>query len=308
MKTRVLVLFSLFFVTRSFAQTPEYFKVGMRWNQTTTCSGAGPQGCMYQTDQNIRIVGDTLLNGLQYFQLSTTEKYSIYYWGPSQPAPCDSYTSLSTHSFGLIRQEGKKVLKWSGNNSPDELFYNYNLQLGDTMPANVFTGEDKLVVTAIDTFYVGNEARLRMSYESEWYRGELLEGIGSSLGLFEPNYMQFECAPYLLCFSSDRTDDYNYPSGQPCYTTLGVNEISTNNQLQVYPNPSSSLIMVNTNQLGLVDVKVINTLGQEVLQFNTETKTSEIAIDVSLLPQGTYLLAAKDVKGNVSHQQISVVR
>lgn len=64
--------------------------------------------------------------------------------------------------------------------------------------------------------------------------------------------------------------------------------------LTVYPNPAGSQINVTSNDI-IDDILVFNLLGQKVL--TVKSSTSNIAIDISMLPNGIYTLRS-NVKGN----------
>jgi len=69
-----------------------------------------------------------------------------------------------------------------------------------------------------------------------------------------------------------------------CIGTVGITEIkNTNEEISVYPNPAHSIVYVSSNEQ-LVDIKVFDVLGSEILQ----TKQKEI--DISSLPNGVYFI------------------
>jgi len=70
--------------------------------------------------------------------------------------------------------------------------------------------------------------------------------------------------------------------------TGGVYEISG---LEVYPNPSSGLLNVRTNNSSTTHIEIVNMAGQKV--YKTQDKTTAITIDINILEAGTYLLRIK---------------
>lgn len=75
-----------------------------------------------------------------------------------------------------------------------------------------------------------------------------------------------------------------------CGAAVGINELDVNNNLNIYPNPTSSTLNITDeqNQLQNSTIDVKNTLGQTVLSFPFKPE-----IDVSSLPIGVYFLQIK---------------
>ena len=71
-------------------------------------------------------------------------------------------------------------------------------------------------------------------------------------------------------------------------TTLSVDD-SDFTSLTVFPNPAKDIITINTSA-PITSLKVINMLGQIVLENNTVT--NQQTIDISQLSKGTYFLQA----------------
>jgi len=78
-------------------------------------------------------------------------------------------------------------------------------------------------------------------------------------------------------------------------TAVGINQISNNNnQLSIYPNPSSnSIIIQSATELGAISI--YNALGELVLQ--TKSKNMQEQIDLNKLPAGVYTI---NVQGKFS--------
>jgi minor extracellular serine protease Vpr len=70
---------------------------------------------------------------------------------------------------------------------------------------------------------------------------------------------------------------------------LNLDEINTNNNLVVYPNPTTSKIFMSSTEV-IDTLEVFNMLGQKVYsdKFNTSLQNKEL--DLSSLPNATYLL------------------
>ena len=86
---------------------------------------------------------------------------------------------------------------------------------------------------------------------------------------------------------TDGNDTYGYQS---------IPDNSNNDSLNIYPNPASTSIKIESE--GLKKIKIFNVKGQTVKKTTVKGQTS-IEIDVTKLPSGTYLVEALDVNGNV---------
>lgn len=69
-----------------------------------------------------------------------------------------------------------------------------------------------------------------------------------------------------------------------------------NNQISIFPNPSSDFISIkNRNRNLKPSYKIYNIFSQEILSGQLETETT--AVDISRLPQGLFLLQIGETKG-----------
>ncbi len=73
------------------------------------------------------------------------------------------------------------------------------------------------------------------------------------------------------------TDDFDW-----LIDVIDVVDIDFDNQINIYPNPTQSILQVNSD-IGIDDYKVFNNLGQLVLSNKYENE-----IDISNLPEGSY--------------------
>ena len=84
--------------------------------------------------------------------------------------------------------------------------------------------------------------------------------------------------------------------GNDTYGYQAIPENSNNDSLNIYPNPASTSIKIESE--GLKKIKIFNIKGQMMKKTTVKGQTS-IEIDVTKLPSGTYLVEALDVNGNV---------
>jgi hypothetical protein len=76
-----------------------------------------------------------------------------------------------------------------------------------------------------------------------------------------------------------------------------ANEIST---LVLFPNPASNLLYIRNSDLGLLNVELINVLGEQVLVANGVTSQ----LDIQSLQAGVYLMIARSTSGKVYRNKL----
>ncbi len=83
--------------------------------------------------------------------------------------------------------------------------------------------------------------------------------------------------------------------------TSSLDEINVDNRVEVYPNPSSKEININS-QFIINSIEILNSLGQRVYKekINTTNKT----IDISALNKGIYIIELKTEKGIIHRKFI----
>lgn len=73
-------------------------------------------------------------------------------------------------------------------------------------------------------------------------------------------------------------------------TPVGIEELAENNNLLLYPNPTSGIANLNLDFGKNVTIEIFNSLGAKVLQENIISNS----IDLSLLPEGIYYYRIKE--------------
>ncbi len=81
--------------------------------------------------------------------------------------------------------------------------------------------------------------------------------------------------------------------------STGINEVSSQNNYAVYPNPGTDHINIRGNSTPS-NIRVINMAGQEVLNLNN-TNT----VNISALPVGNYILKIKDLNSKEESHKLT---
>ncbi len=183
----------------------------------------------YPRYYTIQMEGDTLIGGIQYKKLATP--MVIFH----SEGSCNMYGTWTEPGFysGSIRQDTslKTVFIVPPSDSVEQVLYDFNLQVGDTVKGYVgpgSLGDD--IVLSVDSVLVGNSYRKRW-LTNEMYQIYWIEGIGSTFGLLERSWGNAVCPPppHLSCFSQN--DLPLYPS-----TTTTCTFMQCNSTFSLIPN------------------------------------------------------------------------
>jgi hypothetical protein len=69
---------------------------------------------------------------------------------------------------------------------------------------------------------------------------------------------------------------------------LKQDNITFVNELKLYPNPSNSMVTLESNML-ITKVEISNTIGQVIL-FDNTSAANKVSIDMKGMPKGLYLI------------------
>ena len=127
-------------------------------------------------------------------------------------------------------------------------------------------------------------------------------GVGNSSNLL--SYSVIDETPYQgLSYYRLKQTDYD---GQYSYSQVKSVNIKSEGDsgIEIFPNPTESQITIIGNILELEQVKIYNTLGQDVTMFSTQISydESKIVIDLSDLSEGMYYIQTKTTANKVYKQ------
>lgn len=84
--------------------------------------------------------------------------------------------------------------------------------------------------------------------------------------------------------------------------TVNVEEIESLNDINIYPNPATSIINVTANNL--TKIKIYNAVGQ--LIYSEDTTSDNVAVDTQNWTNGFYYVTIETIDGNSTSQKIIV--
>lgn len=214
------------------------------WNDQFSCW----DGQCYWESRNVFVLnGDTSILGNLYYKVYVKETYiEGIVVSPSCPV---SNTTFPFEYYGAIREDMKKVYLHK-DSGPEYLIYDFNLNVGDTVPdpQNITGNEYDRIITNIDQVLVNGQNRKRYTLQGS---AEIVEGIGSNTGPFRTVSPYISCTCELICYSENGQTIYG---DQNCAWNLSVEQLNL---------PDKTLI------------KTLDLLGRE-----TEDKPNTVLIHV----------------------------
>jgi hypothetical protein len=218
-------------------------------------------------------MGDSIINGNSWIKI-----YVSGAWWVNTGTPY--YSSPPGNLRGLIRYDSllHKLIVYVDTTmiGCDSVIFDFSLNAGDTLyPQNAcnFQGSsyDTLLIGSVDSVLVGSNYRKRLNVYDYHFGGNytgvsLIEGVGSSQGLFE-GYYYFEQYHNLFCFIVNGQSLYPSSSSN-CDLIEHLDEyLSNENQLFFYPNPSNGIFYLHNNMNEIIEVsEVYNYIGEKVFE------------------------------------------
>lgn len=207
----------------------------------------------------------------------------------------------------LIREELSKVYYFDPDLQQDTLLYDFSLQPGDTAQFYSDFPTYPLVVDSVGQIQTGTQVR-KCIYLSDPSGNALfnqlnyslddhtpvtwIEGIGSNDGLFVPagGIQIVDGIAFLTCFRENDTLKY----GTECNVIYdGMEDLSAENCLTLFPNPTSGEVTVLNNNLmkGEIELILYSSTGKKLWnQHLPGTSALSEHLDLSAFPAGLYLL------------------
>ncbi len=235
--------------------------------------------------------GDTVIGSMQYHKI-------VIPFVQVNNTLCGPRNDIGYRGF--IRQSiiDKKVFCILPNDSVEQLIFDFNLQVGDSIPA---LEEDqggqcyeKIIVTQIDSVLIG------ASYRKRWNGSGLIiiEGIGSNWEFLHPLCEIIDGATGVLtCFKQNGTSLYPNTSYN-CNLITSLYSISSNHSsANLFPNPFHTSITVET-QVEKSTMKIYNSLG--VLVREEGISYYSTVFNRNSLSDGIYFYRLSNEKGEIA--------
>jgi hypothetical protein len=275
MKNYLLVL-SLIVVFQSEAQNTFSFPdTNAYWNMFSF-----NWGNMY-VENPIGVVGDTTINNTQYIKICQSTD-TLFEFQADYPFYC------------AVREEDSKYYFVFPNETSEILYYDFTLEVGDTIqyPTNLYSV--KLTVIEKDSILTETGYRKRLQLNNidlpfGWPSQYWIEGIGSDYGLGLAHSYTIDYSFATSCFHQNDTLVYLNPQFQACYrwTLVGLEE----NQIQplkVFPNPATEQISfeVLSDELVNSQFEIVDIKGE--IFHNSIIDSPSFSVSINNLSPGVY--------------------
>jgi hypothetical protein len=220
---------------------------------------------------------------------------------------------------GAIREDSLKhiFLYWSSSPLHDTLLYDFNLQVGDTLPPYLSGGYNVNIITSIDSILIGKTYRKRCNT----YWCSIIEGIGSTQGLLEiigaPNMDGPQGSSSIQCFLQNDTTFYS-PYYDTCIPYNGTTVVYSvpkivqqSGSFSIYPNPSAGTLSINytvnaENQKGILNL--YNLLGQAIKSTAVTGNNGVMTENISSLTNGIYYYTLSIGEKLVAVQKVVLIK
>ncbi len=309
MKTKFLhpsILTLLLFISfASTAQENEYFNNQPIWKLTSSCSVGG--FCVQNEVFNYYTNGDTLIDSIEYRQIYYKGQGS-FTWnaGGSNMGCIGSYFNIDTVPKFFLRSLNKQMFVRFPGDTLEQLLYDFNLNVGDTLPLSYNNYFQEITVSAIDSISTAFGYRKRFTLAGSTWAQYIVEGIGHSRGLIEPLKVPANCTYILNCFSLN--DSSYFPSlGASCNVAIGINQLSNEAPIHVYPNPFQTSTAFETGKYyPKAQLRLFTTLGEQV-PINSRQRDGKLFLERAELSPGIYFYELSSEEQLIGNGKLVIV-
>ena len=230
------------------------------------------------------IDGDTAFNSIEYHKIY---KSGYTYQGWVGYPGWYSYYEHSLH--GYLREENDKWYIFYQNQ--DMLMFDFTLETGDTLKGfQAYYCPYDIIVYSVDSIIIDGDYKKRLQLSSGGLinAAYLIEGIGSTTGLWAPIY-QFEWDEHLVCYARDGISLWGLPAEQ-CNLAVNINENDEKRPSNsIMPNPAKDFTTLTIPaEFGEVTFTMIDLMGRIVNQQIFESPSIN-KIELSPFNSGIYL-------------------
>jgi len=244
------------------------------------------------------IQGDTTINSKNYLKM---------YYERADSHSCFNNSAINWVNYsagvgGYIREIDNQIFRYNGMINDEELLYDYNtINVGDSLYHNC-------LVSSIDTLYLLHQPYLK--YVCDCNSDFLIQGIGTKRTFFS----RLGCGIGIeadwknMCYSKNGftievdTSANCISTGDSTLYILASNVIPIT-KYQLYPNPTSNKVNVVFDET-IIDSYSIYSIDGKKLLFADSINSTELAIDISNLISGLYILKIELNNGEIIKEKI----
>jgi hypothetical protein len=211
---------------------------------------------------------------------------------------------LSWSRYGFIREDANKKVYYKLNaSSPENLLYDMNLVMGDSVLAfgvntfnfTAYMDSAMYHVTAVDSILIGTTYHKQLHLSGSMggtfiEAAQWVDSMGGMSGILHNwNLKVGEDGYGLLCFEQNGILNYHNPNYTDCFVATGIDSHRSQEAIiSLSPNPASDRIMItrkHSNSEGIITI--YDGTGKTCYQ---EDHFTGDRINVSSFPPGIYVL------------------
>lgn len=294
------------------------------WSELRKFTGVAP-GLGVSEKHSYKINRDTIINDIEYKLLEYN--YDLFVLVSTTEGNTSVFKDSVFHKIGGIRQENNMVFFYlfdnGGGPQPKEfiymieeeenLIYDFNVELGDTLFWKKSGFNDYSVVLSIDSTETEDGiTRRRINFGNEgFYRDSWIEGVGSNAGLFGSynSHDEMGYIPYLFCCNVDDTnifDNTYFFSG--CNTNFEqflpiqedeVEQEEYDGPILIYPNPVEENLVIKVPTGTEFNIRIYSLFGS--ILYDQKGLNNQ-PINTTNLQRGIYLVMLTDSDGTILHK------
>lgn len=305
MMKHVLLLIAILLTLSAKTQTKVYHPFpdsNVVWNIDSYqwCGGFGFD--VWEHLYSIKISGDTIINSANYHKLQVP----VEVIKSSGQCSVSGTWTIPGYYIGSIRQDisNKKVFFIPPTKTTEQLLYDFNMDVGDTVRGFTEPGKDD-IVKSIDSVLVGTDYRKRWNI-NPCYGIFFIEGIGSTYGLIEqsPGCITDARTYAISCFHQNGQTLYPNTTTN-CELITSINSIEKNiSSINIFPNPNNGNFVLELSSTKKQLLQVFDVTGK--LMFTEFIQNGKTTIDAGNLAQGVYNLCISDNEQKINKRLVIV--
>jgi hypothetical protein len=222
------------------------------------------------------VIGDSVINGQNYKGV-------------------DHYSGFN-YDTGFLREDTISGKVWFYNKTIEREILVMDLSLNATDSFKIYYNALDSTYIFVDTLFINNGIKhilfkhcyIHICAPDEQF--EFIEGTGTNAGLFYVDtWYENSFFSYLLCHKKDGEKIYgNSLFNDTCFIDMvGIDDVLQHDEFEIYPNPSSELIVIPFDQEIKVHIEIYNNLGNLIVQKNI---FNEKQINISKYLPGIYIV------------------
>jgi len=234
--------------------------------------------------------GDTLINGREAVLI---EEWYIDLSGSGSPFHVGSH---------ILEMRNGVTSYYVADIDSFYVMFDYNLEVGDTLYSYCpdIGSSVRFKVIANDSIMISDEFRpvqildpidftcSLSSYNLLGFEGLVIDGIGSLEYLFpRPEFFDPPPGGILVCYTQDSI--IYSPSPGPCEFVVSNKDVNPDNDIRVYPSPTSDVVYIEGN--GIHEVSIYTLYGQLI------GREAGNMVDLRDVQDGVYVLLIKTWEG-----------